>query len=205
MTAAVNPLPLDDASAADARGAPVEVDVGTLASGELRTAGWRGKPVWLMRRSDNIVRPLRPERFVALGLCTHLGCSPTLRLDDAGLAAELRASGGFLGHWLQSRHEGIRVAVEATARHPAAQVLELARLAEQVDPGVLQQLAAVLSEAPLGGAGLSAAALMLIARHLGEHVGRGGAKRAHHAARQSVNSADESTHARSACGSLRRR
>lgn len=115
---------LEPSEAARARGAPVEVDVGALAAGELRTVEWRGKPVWLMRRSDamvrallagntaladaasrrsqqppacaNATRSLRPDLFVALGLCTHLGCTPTLRLDDEGLAAELHAPGGFV-------------------------------------------------------------------------------------------------------------
>jgi ubiquinol-cytochrome c reductase iron-sulfur subunit len=100
---------------ARAQGGPVTVDVSTLAVGELRTLEWRGKPVWLMRRSEEMVRALqqpnpgladplskrseqpkdfanatrseRPDLLVAIGVCTHLGCSPTLRLDDAALAA----------------------------------------------------------------------------------------------------------------------
>lgn len=44
----------------------------------------------------NATRSLRPDLFVALGLCTHLDGSPTLRLDDEGLAAELHAPGGFV-------------------------------------------------------------------------------------------------------------
>lgn len=115
---------LEPAEAARARGAPVEVDADALAPGELRTVEWRGKPVWLMRRSDEMVRALlagnaeladaasqhslqppactnatrslRPDLFVAVGLCTHLGCSPTLRLDDTAFAGELRAPGGFV-------------------------------------------------------------------------------------------------------------
>ena len=39
---------------------------------------------------------MRPDFFVAIGICTHLGCIPTLRLDDAALNAELHAPGGFL-------------------------------------------------------------------------------------------------------------
>lgn len=108
---------------ARARGGPVLVDISTLATGELRTVAWRGKPVWLMRRSEEMVRALqqpnpaladpqsrrseqpkscanatrseRPEILVAVGVCTHLGCSPTLRLDDTALNAELHAPGGF--------------------------------------------------------------------------------------------------------------
>jgi ubiquinol-cytochrome c reductase iron-sulfur subunit len=106
-----------------AQGGPVLVDISTLATGELRTVAWRGKPVWLMRRSEDMVRALqqpnpaladpqsrrseqpkscanptrseRPDILVAVGVCTHLGCSPTLRLDDSALNAELHAPGGF--------------------------------------------------------------------------------------------------------------
>lgn len=109
---------------ARALGGPVEADVSDLAVGELRTVAWRGKPVWLMRRSADMVRALqqpapeladplsvrseqpptcvnatrsiRAELFVAVGICTHLGCSPTLRLNDSALNAELHAPGGFV-------------------------------------------------------------------------------------------------------------
>jgi ubiquinol-cytochrome c reductase iron-sulfur subunit len=114
---------LAPSEAARAQGGPVLVDISTLATGELRTVAWRGKPVWLMRRSEDMVRALqqpnpvladpqssrseqpkscanatrseRPEILVAVGVCTHLGCSPTLRLDDSALNAELHAPGGF--------------------------------------------------------------------------------------------------------------
>ena len=91
---------------ARAAGAPVEVDVSTMTPGEMRTIEWRGKPVWLIRRTKeqldalpsndpeladpNSTRPgftppyakngwrsRKPEMFVAVGICTHLGCSPT--------------------------------------------------------------------------------------------------------------------------------
>ena len=114
---------LAPSEATRAEGGPVLVDISTLATGELRTVAWRGKPVWLMRRSMEMVRALqqpnpaladpqsmrseqpnscanptrseRPEILVAVGVCTHLGCSPTLRLDDSALNAELHAPGGF--------------------------------------------------------------------------------------------------------------
>ncbi|HWS05163.1 MAG TPA: ubiquinol-cytochrome c reductase iron-sulfur subunit [Burkholderiaceae bacterium] len=114
---------LAPSEAARAAGAPVDVDFSTLAAGELRTVEWRGKPVWLMRRTEDMVRALqatdnrladplskrsvqpascananrseRPELFVAIGVCTHLGCSPRLTLDDPALRAELHAPGGF--------------------------------------------------------------------------------------------------------------
>jgi ubiquinol-cytochrome c reductase iron-sulfur subunit len=106
-----------------AEGGPVDADVSTLAVGELRVVAWRGKPVWLMRRSAamiqalkqtnsvladplskrslqpascvNATRSQRPELFVAVGVCTHLGCSPNLTLDNVALNAELHAPGGF--------------------------------------------------------------------------------------------------------------
>ena len=107
-----------------ARGGPVTGDLAGLAPGELRTVAWRGRPVWMLRRSEEMVRALlqpnpvladprsrrsgqpascanptrseRPEYFVAIGICTHLGCTPALRLDDESLNAELHAPGGFL-------------------------------------------------------------------------------------------------------------
>ena len=90
---------------ARAMGAAVEVDIGDIAPGGMKTVEWRGKPVWIMRRSpemlaalqtpspdladpnsqreqqpayaQNATRSLRPELFVAVGICTHLGCSPS--------------------------------------------------------------------------------------------------------------------------------
>jgi len=90
---------------ARAMGAAVEVDIGDLAPGAMRTVEWRGKPVWVVRRTPEMVaalqtpspdladpdsrrdqqppyaanatRSIRPEVFVAVGICTHLGCSPT--------------------------------------------------------------------------------------------------------------------------------
>ena len=90
---------------ARAMGAAVEVDIGDLLPGSMKTVEWRGKPVWIVRRSPemlaalqspspdladlnslrdqqpdyarNATRSVRPEVFVAVGICTHLGCSPT--------------------------------------------------------------------------------------------------------------------------------
>lgn len=87
-----------------ALGAAVEVDIADLPPGGMKVVEWRGKPVWVVRRtaemlaalqghdaaladpasrrSDqpaaarNAARSLRPEVFVAVGICTHLGCSP---------------------------------------------------------------------------------------------------------------------------------
>lgn len=90
---------------AKAQGAAVEVDISALAPGAMMTVEWRGKPVWIVRRTPemlaalhgqeaaladpaseraqqpdyaaNEARSIRPEVFVAVGICTHLGCSPT--------------------------------------------------------------------------------------------------------------------------------
>jgi ubiquinol-cytochrome c reductase iron-sulfur subunit len=90
---------------ARAMGAAVEVDIGDIPPGGMKTVEWRGKPVWVVRRTPEMVtalqtpspeladpnsrrdqqpayaanatRSIRPEVFVAVGICTHLGCSPT--------------------------------------------------------------------------------------------------------------------------------
>lgn len=89
---------------AKSAGAPVEVDISKLEPGQLIRVEWRGKPVWVVSRtpkmleqmkahegqlrdpqsqepqqlesSTNDYRSIRPEIFVAVGICTHLGCSP---------------------------------------------------------------------------------------------------------------------------------
>jgi ubiquinol-cytochrome c reductase iron-sulfur subunit len=113
---------------AKAAGAPVEVDIAGLAPGELRTVEWRGKPVWILKRSPEMVASLKkiegeladpnsernpaeltpeyarneyrsrkPDLLVAVGICSHLGCSPTTRLQ-AGPQPSLPDDwqGGFL-------------------------------------------------------------------------------------------------------------
>jgi ubiquinol-cytochrome c reductase iron-sulfur subunit len=92
---------------AKAAGAPVEVDIAALKSGEKAVVEWRGKPVWIMRRTPeqleslkkteplvadpnsertqyptpdyakNQWRSIKPAVFVAVGICSHLGCSPS--------------------------------------------------------------------------------------------------------------------------------
>ena len=90
---------------ARALGAAVEVDLSNLPPGGMKTVEWRGKPVWILRRTPemlallasrtaeladpesardqqpdyarNATRSIHPEVFVAVGICTHLGCSPT--------------------------------------------------------------------------------------------------------------------------------
>ena len=90
---------------AKAAGAPVNVNISKLVDGQMIRVEWRGKPVWIVRRSkavlqqltthdnqlrdpdsdepqqpnyaQNAYRSLKPEIFLAVGICTHLGCSPT--------------------------------------------------------------------------------------------------------------------------------
>ncbi|MEJ2763930.1 ubiquinol-cytochrome c reductase iron-sulfur subunit [Photobacterium sp. MCCC 1A19761] len=95
---------------AKAAGAPVEVDISKLEEGQMVRVEWRGKPVWVVRRSEAIIeelgghddqlrdpssdepqqpgyaqnqyRSVKPEIFLAVGICTHLGCSPTYLPDS---------------------------------------------------------------------------------------------------------------------------
>ncbi|KMN81749.1 ubiquinol-cytochrome c reductase iron-sulfur subunit [Chromobacterium alkanivorans] len=96
---------------AKAAGAPVEVDIGKIEPGQKINVEWRGKPVWVLNRTpeqlknlpkldDKLVDPksemdqqptycqnehrsIKPELLIAVGICTHLGCSPTHRPDIA--------------------------------------------------------------------------------------------------------------------------
>jgi ubiquinol-cytochrome c reductase iron-sulfur subunit len=108
---------------AKAAGAPVEVDISKVEPGQRLTVEWRGKPVWIVRRTQealdalstltdqlldpesgadqqpeyaqNAHRSIKPEFLVVVGICTHLGCSPTYRpeLAPADLGPEWK--GGF--------------------------------------------------------------------------------------------------------------
>ena len=92
---------------AKAAGAPVEVDISAIKPGEKLTVEWRGKPVWIVRRTPeqveslkktepdladpksernayptpdyarNQYRSIKPEFWIGVGICTHLGCSPS--------------------------------------------------------------------------------------------------------------------------------
>ena len=108
---------------AKALGAPVEIDISKLEPGAMLKIEWRGKPVWVVRRTPEMIgrlpsvedflsdpaserskqpayakndaRAVNPEYFVVLGVCTHLGCAPMSRFQPAD--AELGADwpGGF--------------------------------------------------------------------------------------------------------------
>jgi ubiquinol-cytochrome c reductase iron-sulfur subunit len=113
---------------ARAAGAPVQVDIGAIKPGEKLTVEWRGKPVWIVRRTPeqlaaltkndadladpkserkpgeltpsyarNGARSIKPEYFVGVGICTHLGCSPSDRFaTGAQPSLPDNWAGGFL-------------------------------------------------------------------------------------------------------------
>jgi len=104
-----------------AAGAPVEVDISKLQPGQQVTIEWRGKPVWVINRTTtmledlpklnellrdpdsdtdqqpkyahNLYRSIKPEYFVAIGICTHLGCVPNYRPDIGSVSPDWL--GGF--------------------------------------------------------------------------------------------------------------
>ncbi len=114
---------LEPSERARALGAPVEVELQKITAGELQTVAWQGKPIFILRRSQdmlealgrhddlladpksgrsdqpayakNLDRSVKPEILVLIGLCTHLGCIPTFRPTPGG--ADLGGSwpGGF--------------------------------------------------------------------------------------------------------------
>ncbi len=113
-------LPSERAKAA---GAPVEVDVSKIEPGTMLTVEWRGKPVWIINRTEamldtlanqneklsdpmlevssqqpaycaNSDRSIKPNLMVVVGICTHLGCSPSPKLQmDGDMGADWE--GGF--------------------------------------------------------------------------------------------------------------
>ena len=108
---------------AKAAGAPVKVDISKILPGEQIRAEWRGKPVFILKRTPemlanlatldkkladprsevpqqpayatNAARAINPEIAIMIGICTHLGCSPQFRPEVA--AADLGAEwlGGY--------------------------------------------------------------------------------------------------------------
>ncbi len=108
---------------AKAAGAPVTADISALEEGALVIFEWRGKPVWVIRRSpemlenlpsvdgelrdpgsekeqqpayaQNATRSIRPEIMVMVGACTHLGCAPLFRPDFPAEDMGKNWKGGF--------------------------------------------------------------------------------------------------------------
>jgi ubiquinol-cytochrome c reductase iron-sulfur subunit len=108
---------------AKAAGAPVEVDLSKIAPGAIEVVEWRGKPVWVIRRTKEMLESLKsvasrlsdpesksseqpdyakneyrsqkPDIMVMEGVCTHLGCSPQLKGPDAKAEMGADWAGGF--------------------------------------------------------------------------------------------------------------
>jgi ubiquinol-cytochrome c reductase iron-sulfur subunit len=115
-------LPSERAKAA---GAPVEADIGNLQPGEMMRVEWRGKPVWIVRRTPemleavkqndakvadpksernkeltpdyarNELRSIKPDYLVVVGICSHLGCSPVDKFKAQSEPFEGDWKGGF--------------------------------------------------------------------------------------------------------------
>ncbi len=103
------------------QGAPIEVDLSDLPPGGLMTVPWRGKPIWILRRTpeelaqiakvqpdlrdplsqeseqpiamQNAYRSLRPDILVLIGVCTHLGCIPNYQPQAGSVSPQW--TGGF--------------------------------------------------------------------------------------------------------------
>ena len=108
---------------AKALGAPIEIDISKLEAGAMLKVEWRGQPVWVVRRtpemlkqvsaatpllldpdSDGSVQPayaknldrsIKPEFFVVLGVCTHLGCAPMAKFQAQDVTVSADWPGGF--------------------------------------------------------------------------------------------------------------
>jgi ubiquinol-cytochrome c reductase iron-sulfur subunit len=120
---AASMLPSERAKAA---GAPVEADISKLAPGEKMTVEWRGQPVWIVRRTPEMLaslpklddqladpkslrnqdtltppfarnedRSIKPEYLVVVGICTHLGCSPSDKFVAEAEPFDPSWQGGF--------------------------------------------------------------------------------------------------------------
>ena len=108
---------------AKAAGAPVEADISNLAPGEMQIVEWRGKPVWIVNRTKEMLegikksdarasdpnsevpqqpeyakneyRSIKPDIVVLEGVCTHLGCSPQYKSVEAKGDMGQDWNGGF--------------------------------------------------------------------------------------------------------------
>ena len=112
---------LKPSARAQALGAPVEVAIGSMQPGEMVRVMWRGKLVFVLRRTDEMIsrlsaeldqlrdpkseiveqqpdyaandtRSVKPEFLVVVGSCTHLGCAP---IEDFEVRPSDNWSGGF--------------------------------------------------------------------------------------------------------------
>jgi ubiquinol-cytochrome c reductase iron-sulfur subunit len=118
---------------AKAAGAPIEVDISKIEPGQKIDVEWRGKVVWLINRTQGMLdtlpkmdarladpnsnvpqqppycknehRSIKPPLFIAVGICTHLGCSPTFRKDIAPADLGPDWLGGFFCPCHQSKFD----------------------------------------------------------------------------------------------------
>jgi ubiquinol-cytochrome c reductase iron-sulfur subunit len=114
---------MNPSAKARAAGAPVEADIGKLEPGAMLRVKWRGKPVWVVNRTEKMLaslaelepslvdpdsnaseqpeycknkhRSIKEQNLVAIGICTHLGCSPTYRPEVAPEDLGPEWKGGF--------------------------------------------------------------------------------------------------------------
>lgn len=127
-------MSMDPSAKAQAAGAPVEVDISKMQYGQLVTVKWRGKPVWVLRRNEEMLdnlktlndqlrdplskvvsqqpryithyyRSIKPEYMVMIGICTHLGCSPTYRPEIGPADLGPQWKGGFFCPCHGSRYD----------------------------------------------------------------------------------------------------
>lgn len=120
---------LQPSARAQAAGAPVEFDASEVEPGQRVSIEWRGQPIWIVRRTEEMLegltkvtdrlrdpdsenedqqpeyaqnehRSIKPELLVVIGICTHLGCSPTFRpeIGDPGMGSD------WQGGWLCGCH-----------------------------------------------------------------------------------------------------
>lgn len=126
-------MSLFPSEAAKAAGAPVEVDISKIEPGMKINVAWRGKPIWLLNRTEAMLatlpkmdsrvadphsdvphqppycknedRSIKPNMWVAIGICTHLGCSPTYRPEVAPADLGPDWLGGFFCPCHQSKFD----------------------------------------------------------------------------------------------------
>lgn len=115
-------MALEPSTDVEAIGAPVSVDLSKIKPGEMITIPWRGKPIWVVRRTQeqlkslsldesllrdpnskvdqqpeyakNRYRSIKPEFLVLVGVCTHLGCIPNYKPELGSISPQW--PGGFL-------------------------------------------------------------------------------------------------------------
>ncbi|HLW74621.1 MAG TPA: ubiquinol-cytochrome c reductase iron-sulfur subunit [Gammaproteobacteria bacterium] len=114
---------METSARAKALGGPVDIDISKIEPGGQVKAKWRGKPVWVVQRPQSVVtglpkldcllrdpsskelqqpsycdneyRSIKPELFVVVGICTHLGCSPLYKPEPADPDVGMDWPGGF--------------------------------------------------------------------------------------------------------------